>query len=441
MSEFFTRRRLLQNMGACTVLPLLAPIRIGDPPRIVVDFRNPIGKTNPLALGYNVTTFIRTAVDSPSLAAAEKKLDGRYVRIPVGLRSGRVTSGASGGPTSLDACALIRWYQARHVRVLIVLAGVSTDVNIRNGDVATLMEMMAASGVDLDSLEISSPNEPNNQKLTLEQSIALAKLCSDEVRTVKPGKRLWGPAWTWYDRNALRQFADAMGNRLAGIDFHNYAMGVKSLSTAEAMTQTTNWGKEVSEVREDLTSLSLPDQVSVSELNLSWRFDDGTPPDGKNHRFYTAVNTVWCASVVGHILRAGGSAAVYGNQNGPLGVFTEDSDATPMPAFWGLGAWTGASLFPHFADSFFEVQGSAGPSVEVFAVSNEAGGRNVILVNKSEVEPSTINLGLEGFGSHSLTVWQSDPAKPTAAPQRLVMANLERLLLPRMSVTTVVVTP
>ena len=431
---------MLQTLGACSVIPWLGPVRVGAAAKIVVDLRNPIGKTSPLALGYNVTTFVRTAVDSPTLAAAEKRLDGRYVRIPIGLRGGRVTSGASGGPTSLDACALIRWYQRRGARVLVVLAGVSTDVNIRTGDVETLMRMMANSEVDINSLEISSPNEPNNQKLTLEQSVALAMRCSDEVRRVKPGKRLWGPAWTWYDRNALRKFAEAMGDRLAGIDFHIYAMGVTSLSTADALAQTSKWGKEVMEVRDDLRDLSLPDQVSVSELNFSWRFEDGTPPDGKNRRFYTAVNTVWCASVVGHILRAGGSAAVYGSQNGPLGVFSEDSDATPMPAYWGLAAWTGGSLYPHFADSFFEVLSSAGPSVEAFAVSNEVGGRNVVLIQKSESESVTVDLRIEGMAAKNVAVWQSDPDKPLEPPRSLSRASLSRLILPRMSVTTVVAT-
>lgn len=338
----------------------------------------------------------------------------------------------------MDACALIRWYQERRVRVLVVLAGASTDVNVRAGDVAAMVRMMANAGVDLDSLEISSPNEPNNQKLTLEQSITLAKMCSDEVRQVKPGKRLWGPAWTWYDRNALREFAKAMGDRLAGVDFHNYGMGVKSLSTADALAQTSNWGKEVSEVREDLKALSLPAEVSVSELNLSWRFEDGTPPDGKNRRFYTAVNTVWCASVVGHILQAGGSTAIYGNQNGPLGVFSEDSDATPMPAFWGLSAWTGASLFPHFADTFFEVKSAAGPSVEAFAVSNEADGANVVLIQKSEAENVTVDLHLDGLAARSFAVWQSDPDKPTVPPRRLAAPSPGNLVLPKMSVTTVV---
>jgi len=431
---------MLQTLGACSAMPWLGSLRIGDALKIVVDCRNSIGKTSPRALGYNVTTFTRTAIDSPALAAAETQLDGRYVRIPIGLRGGRVTSGASGGPTSLDACALIRWYQERRFRVLVVLAGTSTDVDLHPGDAATMTRMMAASGVDLNDLEISSPNEPNNKKLSLEQSIALAKMCSDEVRQVKPGKRLWGPAWTWYDRHALREFAKAMGDRLAGVDFHNYAMGVKSLSTADALSQTSNWGKEVSEVREDLKGLSVPDQVSVSELNFSWRFEDGTPPDGKNRRFYTAVNTVWCASVVGHILQARGSAAIYGNQNGALGVFSEDSEATPMPAYWGLAPWTGASLFPHFADTFFEVQSAAGPSVEAFAVSNEVNGANIVLIQKSETASAAVDLQVNGLSARSFAVWQSNPDKPMAHPRRLAAPSLSNLVLPKMSVTTVVAT-
>jgi len=430
---------MLQAIGAVGAFPWLGGLRAGGGADIVVDFQNRVASTSPLALGYNVTTFTRTAIDSPALAAAEKRLDARYVRIPIGMRGGRVTSGASGGPITLDGPSLIRWYQERGTRVLVVLAGATNDVDVRTGDVARLLRMMSSAGVDLHKLEISSPNEPNNQKLTLEESIALATRCSDEARQVVPGKRLWGPAWTWYNRNALRKFASAMGDRLDGIDFHHYAMGVTSLPTAEALAQTPTWGKEISEVRQDLKALSLPDRVSASELNFSWRFEDGTPPDGKNRRFFTAVNTVWCASVVGHILMAGGSAAVYGNQNGALGVFTEDPAASPMPAFLGLAAWTGAGFFSHFGDAFFEVHNAAPPNIEAFAVSNVAGGRNVVLINKSEMEDAVVDFSVVGLSPRSVAVWQSSPEMPTLPPRRLAGGSLRETRLPRMSVTTVVI--
>lgn len=45
-------------------------------------------------------------------------------------------------------------------------------------------------------------------------------------------------------------------------------------------------------MRSDLRALGLPERVAITELNFSWRFQDGTPPERQNERFYSAVNTV-----------------------------------------------------------------------------------------------------------------------------------------------------
>ncbi len=394
-----------------------------------VDLARVVARVSPQHIGVCCTTYGRNALTSPEQAEAEASLDFRYVRLPVGVRAGRVTSSAAGGPTDLDMRGLVDWYRARDARVIAVLGGRTDDVDIAPGDAARMVRELGPEGI-----EYSGVNEPNNKGLNVEQSIALSQQIAREIAGVQDDLKLWGPVWAWCEHPALLRFAEALGDHFAGLSYHSYGMGVDSLTTARAMSETPRWGRDVQELRAGLRALQLPDNVSVTELNFSWRYEDGTPPDGKNRRFFSAINTVWTASVLGHILRAGGKAAVYGNQNGPLGVWTEKNHpinqqqevlrdlppSSPMPAYWGIAAWTGAHRFPHFKERVFDVQRVAAPDeAELFAVDNEAGGTNLVMINKSETQSQRFAVALKGaqFARHHL--WRTDSNRPFAAPRQL----------------------
>ena len=448
--HWISRRSLL---GGGLLLPLAAvlgcaPGRGTPPPRGValtatVDLGRTVATTSPYAMGIGVSTYGATALDSPDQLAAERRLDARYVRLPVGWRDGRVTSSAAGGPTTLDVPALADLYRSWGFRVLAVIGGRTTDIDVLPGDAERIV---VALGEDM--IDYSSPNEPDNAPGgSLDTAVDVAGMIHAEAGGLIPGAGVWGPVWTTYDRASVRAFAEAMGpDRFGGADYHHYAMGSGSIPTRSALDMTPVWGDEVRDVRADLRSLGLPDRVAVDEYNLTWRSDDGTteadggfvsPASGElvNGRLFTAVNTVFVASVAGHVMRAGGTAMPYATQNRALGVMVQNEydgdtahhpasggrqqpDSSPMPAFWGIAAWTGASIWPHMADRFFDVSGLGGSDIEVFAVGNEAGGHNLVLINKAESHDRVLELVVRGSPDRDFELFQSDPDAPYAPPRR-----------------------
>ena len=415
--------------------------------RSTVDFGAVVQRTAPSALGFGSSTYGANPLSSTVQNDAERRLDARSVRLPVGFRNGRVPSSAAGGPTTLDIPALVQRYRSWGYRVLVVIGGRTNDTDVAPGDAT---QIIRALGVNAD-IDYSAPNEPNNRGLTLQSQIDAARLIVREGKALNAGFTLWGPVWSYYNRATMKTFAAGMGADLGGIDYHHYAMGSTSISTADALRSTPLYGQEVQEVKADLAGLGRQVPVNVDELNFSWRYQDGTP--GGNNRFFTAVNTVWMTSALGHILKAGGRGMPYASQNGPLGIMVQAGNvnpdnrpaSSPMPAFWGIAAWTGAQVWPHYKDAVYSAS-SDDPTGEVFAVNNEAGGYNVIAINKSEADAKRLSLTLRNLPSGSYTAYQTNPVAPYDQPIRIAdgsysAAAMTALTLPRMSVTVVVVKP
>ncbi|MEN3339588.1 MAG: hypothetical protein V7647_3264, partial [Acidobacteriota bacterium] len=60
-----------------------------------VDFGKVAGATDSYAIGLGSSTYGATPLNSPAQAAAERGLDARMIRIPVGVRNGVATSSAA----------------------------------------------------------------------------------------------------------------------------------------------------------------------------------------------------------------------------------------------------------------------------------------------------------------------------------------------------------
>lgn len=399
-----------------TLLIALAPDAHGAiAARGTADLTRIASRTDPYAVGVGSSTYGATPLSSAAQAAAERQLDARTVRIPVGYRNGTVTSAAAGAG-SLDAPGLIRTYRSWGFRVIVVIGGRTNDVDLQPGDATKIMQTLG-----FDGISYTAPNEPGNHGKSLADQVALASMILREGRALRPDFRIIGPVWAYYDPSALSGFASAMGDRLGGLDYHHYAMGERSLTTAQAMAETPGYGREVAALRADLRARGLDVPVLVDELNFSWRYQDGTP--GGNNRFFTAVNTVWMTSALGHILKAGGRALPYATQNGPLGMLVEAGQvnpdgrpaSTPMPAYWAIANWTGGGRWPHFKDAVYE-SSSTDANVEVFAVNNEAGGHNLLLVNKDWGDTRTLSLQVKGAQPGRYTAYRNDFTRPYDAP-------------------------
>lgn len=445
------RTRLVLPLGlvvllAATLLIAGAPGANGATPVAgSVDLNRVVARTDPFAVGVGSSTYGATPLSSSAQAAAERRLDARTVRIPVGYRNGKVTSSAAGAG-ALDAPALVRTYRSWGFQVIVVIGGRTNDVDVQPGDATKIMQ-----AIGFDGITYTAPNEPGNKGKSLADQVALAAMIVNEGRALRSGFQLTGPVWAYYDRSALTGFASAMGARLGGLDYHHYGMGEQSLTTVQAMAQTPSYGQEVAALKADLRGRGLDVPILVDELNFSWRYQDGTP--GGNNRFFTAVNTVWMTSALGHILKAGGRALPYATQNGPLGMTVEAGQvnpdgrpvSSPMPGYWGIANWTGGGRWPHFKDAVYE-SSSNDPTVEVFAVNNEAGGHTLLLVNKDWGSTRTLSLRTSGVRAGTYTAYRSDYTRPYDAPAvaetRTYGADpLLTLDLRPMSVTVLVLTP
>ena len=224
-------------------------------------------------------------------------------------------------------------------------------------------------------------------------------------------------------------------------------MGGNSVDTATALSTTGNWGDEVSQAYQLIRQYA-PNRgigVQVGEYNWSWTTGDGYAGYQGDDRFYTAVNTVWGASVAGHIAAAGGRGDEYADLNGALGLTFEQQDAaahygralnSPMPIYYGLEMFTGGSLFRGFGSSMVESSTQLN-NVEIFA----AGNGNIVMINKDPAVTQTASIGLAGFSGGTADVWQTNASAPFSAPAHMATLNVANSLsytLPPYSVTTFV---
>ena len=139
--------------------------------------------TSPQALGVCCTTFGCTPLTHEEQAEAEARLDFRYVRLPVGVRGGHVTSSARGAPRGLDTPRLARWYQERGARIDVTLGGRTTDLDSEPGDAERIARAFVAAGVDLDGVNFSGPNEPNNHGWLRDSGVPLLLQRVDRFRS------------------------------------------------------------------------------------------------------------------------------------------------------------------------------------------------------------------------------------------------------------------
>ena len=108
------RRRSIAAIGLAAVL--IVSLSIAVPPAAdaavsataSVDLTKVAARTDPFAIGVGSSTYGANPLSSPAQADAERRLDARTVRIPVGYRNGKVTSSAAGSGGTLDVPALVR---------------------------------------------------------------------------------------------------------------------------------------------------------------------------------------------------------------------------------------------------------------------------------------------------------------------------------------------
>ena len=172
---------------------------------------------------------------------------------------------------------------------------------------------------------------------------------------------------------------------------------------------------------------------------------DDTSLRATSDRFYTAVTTVWGASVAGQIAAAGGRGNQYSDLNGALGLTFENQDAAayygqklnaPMPIYYGLEMFTGGNLFRGFGSNMVSAS-TALNNVEIYAANNG----DIVMINKDPSASQTAAIGLTGFSGGTAQVWQTNQNQPFSPPAQVATVGVSNTLsytLPPYSVTTFV---
>lgn len=420
---------------------------------VSVNFDSTVRTLAPYAFSGTISTYGQDGGSINSSAKQRSALNalglGMY-RVPLQWNGGAIVSSAGGHPGG-SGDTWISNIRASGGEPMIVLGG-SSDNNFSPSDGANMVQHFNSNPATKVTYWVIG-NEPGNGGMSIQTYCTLFNSTVDAMKAVDSSIKVAGPAWAFFDANTLSTFLQCAGSRVDIIDYHHYAMGQSYLSEAAALSQTANWENEVTQTRQ-LINAAVPARaaqigIQVGEYNWSWQTGDGYPGWNGDDRFFQAVNTVWGASVAGHIMLAGGRGHQYADQNGALSLtFEKNSDAShygktvddPMPIYYGLEMFTGGNIFRRFGDTAVQASTSL-PNTEVFASTNQ---KNIVLINKDPSATQAATINLAGVSNGTAAVWQTDKNAPFSPPTQkttLTIANgITGLSLPPYSVTTLIVT-
>lgn len=441
--------------SALTLFSNAAPLNtVVDFNQMLTDQNSSITNLAAKPFSSTISTYAETGqsiITSSKQRTMLANLGAGYYRVPLQWNGGNIVSSAGGHPSG-SGDAWIDNIKAIGAQPQIVIGG-SADNNFVPSDAANLVRHFNAPTTGrINRVDVwVIGNEPNNGGMSMADYCNLFINTVNAMKAVDPTIKVAGPAWSYYDGGQLRQFLQCAGNLVDIIDYHHYAMGVTWLSTAQALQETANWENEVLQLRAAINEL-VPTrksqiEIQVGEFNWSWRTGDGYNGWQGDDRFYQAINTVWSASVAGHIVKAGGRGHQYADQNGALGITFEKNDAAlnygrqlndPMPIYFGLQMFSGGNLFRGFG-TLPVVATTSLPNVEIFASANY---KNIVMINKSPDTAQTASLSLMGYDGGTVDIWQTNKDLPFDAPAKKATLNpvttgLE-FGLPPYSVTTFV---
>jgi hypothetical protein len=393
------------------------PFGTNPPPTgcsVTVDFRTPaLGgpaqtPVDPLGVGVVITEFGGNPVPLVSNTAGWKTtmaaLAPGHLRCSIAYYGGNPGYGAGGSSrTPGTATALIQAIQAVGAIPLVSYNGDSTDnggLTTTNG--AALVAYLAALGVKYFSVgnepEVSGPTPSYS---TIVPAMAAA---ASGVNVGAPGAAFW-------DTGLLSSTAgvsnlgclsyhaydglDAPGSDNGGGGFYNTSQYFSQTGTMRGFKSGILYGVE------EFNANSSASSGATLAFTTSWQ------------------ETCWIADVLGQILRSGAHGTVYGDSNSALSVISDGSAGlptfgAPMPAYWGLGIWTGMNgQFRRYSANMVSATTTfANTSISAYACDNG----KIVLVNKDTVAHAvTIAMGGLTSGTYNVSAAQGSP--PTSIVQ------------------------
>jgi Ca-dependent carbohydrate-binding module xylan-binding/Glycosyl hydrolases family 39 len=257
-------------------------------------------------------------------------------------------------------------------------------------------------------------NEPDNQGVSANDYATNFNSICDAMKAVDPTIKVGGPAIAWYSGDYMQAFLNISGSRVDFIDYHTYGNADVTDSADMMRIKTVRYENDIKSIRQQLQT-TLGDRASSVSIEVG-EWNIGAAND---ERAYNQFSTVWGASVMGHILKAGGLGIVFSDKNGGQGALYDRDDPThgghvddPMPIYHGLGMFTGEGLFRAFGTSLATVV-TPFDDIEVYA---SRGAMNIVVINKSSTTKTTTNVSLNGADGGIADAWLKDSSSSSVAP-------------------------
>ena len=424
----------------------------------MIDFSVPITQLDAHSFGGTVSGYGVPWLVGPNgqcgnaQCEAMRQLNLGAYRVSIQWNGGNPVSGAGGnGAGGMPGDQMVDAIRAAGAEPIVVIGGKGgqNDMDFTVSDAANLV-VHYSSGAYAGAAAVkqyvigNEPANPGNGAMTMGQYCARFNAVAEAMRQANADIKLIGPAWPYYDLETLKQFLRCAGDKVDVIDYHAYGRSDMDIdqnirSSAQLYEQQNKAVRAA--INEIVPQRAQQIAIQVGEYNVSpFATDDSSDP-----RFYAAGTTVWNALATGSIVKGGGRALVFADQNNPLGLMFQEPAIAGLysrqagdtqPAYHGIGMFTGEGLFRGFGSTMVQTQ-TSNPEIVVYASSNP---KNIVLVNKHRDQPQLARLRFNGYSGGTATIWQTDPAKPFDRPAKIGSMPIEDSLaygLPPYSVTTI----
>ncbi len=444
-------------------LPSVPPME-GAPLEISVDFGKPLRPVNPLAFGTaeeayggDYTGDLDTDPVHYSRLAALNIDQMRFNLMVADPRNPAgpfvcAAMGCRGYEGDVSADGYIQKIKQAGIRPIATVMLVPGELSLSVTVAANAVKHFREIGAPI--LRWSIDNEPDldshggvgtsTSKMTPAEYSQYYNAVYDAMKAVDPSIQIGGPATSWLDEPFFRDFFARSADKVDFIDFHWYADWRSSRAEEQLLAETPEYAARIHRARA-LFREAAPGRADTIDIQYGeWNFDSEPPPG--DPRAFSGVTAVWGASVLGHILQAGGLSVSFANKDGELGLLFMDTEYggqanAPMPLYHATGMYTGEGLFRGFGTVVVEASSSV-PEVEVVASDH---AKSVVIINKSSTRYAA-RVSLSGRPEGTVELWAFGKEHPlNPAPTKVGALPLTRgafsVSLAPYSVTTAVVEP
>jgi hypothetical protein len=416
---------------------------------ITVDFAAPIRTLDPKAIGMDISGYGTPNVFANDTAEQQKlrTLGIKYMRM-------HLIYTVSGDPTSKIICGGAgcdtRWTGDQWITAIKNIGAEPVIL------VYTKSSIDAANMVKHFNKDTNNPvkywiigNEPSSNGYTVQSYSDYFNQDYDAMKAIDPTIKIGGGTTAWFDPTWLRQFLQLTANKVDFVDFHGYPQkGDIPGDYTKLFQNATGYGNDINQLRGIIQSV-IPNRanqigIQVGEWELNW---------GGSAQNHLNFHSVWAATTLGNILKAGGLSLFYADKGNALYMsshtytdslgrtFSVQPDDT-NPAYHGIGMFTGEGLFPQFGTTIVSTTTTL-PNIEVFASDNP---KNIVIINKDPTTTQLGTFGLNGVTTATIDIWRKDettnPINPPAKIETISLQNGNfNYNLPPFSITTFVIKP